>query len=179
MDIEKLPEVVNEESFLKSSGNTQDLGAQTVVDGKIGQQLVNGRVSLTVVKAEIVDSVPMNRSGYVEEEFMVITHDKPSKGAKFVRVDTLIKNTGDTSMDLTCDWVIENKLLDSENRAFDPIDELYLLLDNPQCNVKLQPGLETDMSYVYMIPESASVETFSFRDTSNKSNEVFTNASLR
>lgn len=148
-------------------------------DGKIGQELVNGGVTLKVLNTEVVDSIQMNRSGYVDAKDTDYSIEKPSKGGKFVRVDTLIKNMGDASMDLTCGWAIENRLLDSSERSFDPIDELYMLRGNPECNANLQPGFESEMSYIYMIPENASTETFSFRDTSNESESVFTHVSLR
>jgi len=168
-----------ETSAPETSDSTVETDTQDSSVGKIGEQLVNGGVALTVLKAEVVDSISMNRSGYSDEKDIVYTKDKPSNGGKFIRVDTLVKNAGNTSMDLTCGWPIENKLLDSNERAFDPIDELDLLKGNPQCNANLQPGFETEMTYIYQIPTDASADTFSFREAPLESNNAFTYASLQ
>lgn len=138
--------------------------------GKIGQRLVNGGVTLTATKAEIVESIPMNRSGYeTGTEYAKITHEKPEKGGKFLRVDTLVENTSSVSMDLTCGWPIDTKIIDSQKREFDKIDDLYELENNPICNDGLQPGFKATMSFVYLLPEDATATGMTFRDSFDES----------
>ena len=144
-------------------------------DGKVGQKLVNGGVTLTVTKAEIATTIPMNRSGYrAGTQLAKITHEKPEKGGKFLRVDTLIENTSKVSMDLTCSWPVDAKGVDSQEREFDKIDELYDLKGNPACNDGLQPGFKADMSYVYLLPEDADATSFIFRDPSDQTGTGYT-----
>ncbi len=144
-------------------------------DGKIGQKLVNGGVSLTVQKAEIVETIPMNRTGYeTGTEYGKVTHEKPEEGGKFLRIDTKVENSSNVSMDLTCAWPIDAKALDSNDREFDAIDDLYYLENNPECNKALQPGFEADMSYIYLIPQDAAATKFKFRDPADESNFDYT-----
>lgn len=180
-------EIDNDVSQGTASGSAQD---STVVekptddisavkkdsDGKVGQKLVNGGVTLTVTKVQTVETIPMNRTGYeTGTELGKITHEKPDNGGKFLRVDTIVENTGSASMDLTCNWPIDAKALDSKNREFDPLDDLYYLENNPECNDGLQPGFTDDMSYIYLIPEDATATSFRFRDTSLENSRSYTN----
>ncbi|MFL4476762.1 hypothetical protein ACIPUB_00620 [Paeniglutamicibacter sp. ORCA_105] len=147
----------------QATGDVADAGSSS--DGKVGQKLVNGGVTLTVTKVEIAETIPMNRTGYeTGTELGKITHERPEKGGKFLRVDTLVENTSNVSMDLTCGWVIEAKTLDSQKREFDSIDGLDYLENNPGCNDGLQPGFKADMSYVYLLPEDADATSFKFRN---------------
>ena len=157
----------------QATGDVADEGSSS--DGKVGQKLVNGGVTLTVTKVEIVETIPMNRTGYeTGTELGKITHERPEKGGKFLRVDTLVENTSKISMDLTCGWVIEAKALDSQKREFDSIADLYYLENNPGCNVGLQPGLKVDMSYVYLLPEDADATSFKFRHLNMQAETEYT-----
>jgi hypothetical protein len=57
-------------------------------------------------------------------------------------------------------------LVDDRDRQFDTIDSLHEIRDNPECNVQLQPGFESDMTYIYMVPAGAKISGFAFRDAS-------------
>lgn len=158
---------------VQSTEDVQAVGNSS--DGKLGEMLVNGGVTLTVTKAEIVETIPMNRSGYqTGTKFAKITHEKPEKGGKFLRIDTLVENTSKVSMDLTCGWPIDAKGLDSQEREFDTIDDLHSLKNNPECNDGLQPGFKADMSYVYLLPEDAEAASFIFRDPSDQTGAGYT-----
>lgn len=157
----------------QATGDVADAGSSS--DGKVGQKLVNGGVTLTVTKVEIAETIPMNRTGYeTGTELGKITHERPEKGGKFLRVDTLVENTSNVSMDLTCGWVIEAKTLDSQKREFDSIDGLDYLENNPGCNDGLQPGFKADMSYVYLLPEDADATSFKFRNLNIQAETEYT-----
>jgi hypothetical protein len=57
-----------------------------------------------------------------------------------------------------------SELVDDQDRQFDPIDDLYKLKGNPECNDQLQPGFESDMTWVYRLPSSANVVGWAFQD---------------
>ena len=84
--------------------------------------------------------------------------------AKFVVVQTHVVNNAKTSLDLTCSFPVSTKLVDDQERQFDPIDDLYKLEGNPECNDQLQPGFESDMTWVYRVPSTANVVGWAFQD---------------
>jgi hypothetical protein len=86
-----------------------------------------------------------------------------------VAIETHIINDGQSSLDLTCSWPIDAKLLDDRDRNFDPIDELYKFKGNPECNKQLQPDFEDAMTYVNLVPADAKIVTWVFRDVTNPS----------
>lgn len=155
------------------TGDVADDGNSS--DGIAGQKLVNGGITLTVTKVEIAETIPMNRSGYEAGDVAAkITHERPEKGGKFLRVDTLVENTSNVSKDLTCSWMIEAKAIDSQKREFDEIDDLFDLENNPQCGESLQPGLKAEMSYVYLLPENAEATGFKLRELNDQTETEYT-----
>jgi hypothetical protein len=157
----------------QATGDVADAGSSS--DGKVGPKLVHGGITLTVTKVEIAETIPMNRSGYAaDDRFAKFTHERPEKGGKFLRVDTLVENTSNASIDLTCNWMIEAKAVDSKEREFDEIDDLSDLENNPQCDDGVQPGLKADMSYVYLLPEDADATGFKLRQVNGQTETEYT-----
>jgi hypothetical protein len=81
-------------------------------------------------------------------------------------VSAHVVNDANGSLDLTCGLPIQTKLTDDRGRRFDAIQELYKLRDNPECNAQLQPGFEDDMTYVYRVPDTATITAWTFLDLS-------------
>lgn len=75
-------------------------------------------------------------------------------------------------LDLTCSLPISTKLVDSQQRNFNAIDDPYKLQGNPECNDQLQPGFEADMTWVYLVPQSTKVIGWGFQDTTDFSGTV-------
>ena len=123
--------------------------------GGVGQTVVNGGITLTVDAVSEPPRIERSREGTVA----------PQPGAKFVQVDTTIKNTGTKSIDLTCSYPVANKLWDADKRQFDTVDSLYELPGNPGCNDSLQPGFSSKMTYGYEIPQDAVVACLRFADS--------------
>ena len=144
--------------------------------GEVGQVVRNGGVTLTVTAARVADSIDMNESNYRPGSgFEKYTKTKPDAGGKFVVVETHIVNDAKVSMDLTCSLPISTVLVDAKDRNFDPIQDLYKLKGNPECNDQLQPGFETDMTYVYLVPIDAKITGWAFTDlTESLGNQDYT-----
>jgi hypothetical protein len=137
---------------------------------QVGQTVSNGGITLTVTATRTVESIDMNQSNFRPGSgYETYTKTEPEQGGSFVVIETRIVNDGQSSLDLTCSWPIDAKLVDDRDRNFDPIDELYKLKGNPECNKQLQPGFEDDMSYVYLVPADAKIVTWGFRDVINPS----------
>jgi hypothetical protein len=132
---------------------------------EVGQVVSNGGITLTVTGARVVESVEMNESGFRPGSgYETYTATQPQQGAKFVMIQTRIFNSGKSSIDLTCSRPVDTKLIDALDREFDPIDDLYKIKGNPECNYHLQPGFEAEMTYVHLVPETATIAAWSFED---------------
>lgn len=150
-----------EETVEQTSGSDATIG-------EIGDTIENNGVSLTVAKARIVKSIEMNRTNYDSaSSYARFTSEKPDKGGKFLEVQTVIENIGTVSMDLTCSFPIEITAVDTDERVFDVIDDLYSLRGNPDCNAKLQPGFTDKMTYVFLVPADVELTGLIFRDTTD------------
>ncbi|MHA6631773.1 hypothetical protein ACU61A_40595 [Pseudonocardia sichuanensis] len=133
---------------------------------EVGQAVSNGGITLTVTGARVVESVEMNESNFRPGSgYETYMETRPQQGAKFVMIQARIFNSGKSSIDLTCSWPVDAKLIDALDREFDPIDDLYKIKGNPECNHQLQPGFEAEMTYVHLVPETATIAAWSFRDT--------------
>jgi hypothetical protein len=134
----------------------------------VGETASNFGVELTIDKAYLAKTVPLNKSNYRQGSgYETYSDEKPAKGGKFLVVKTTVKNAGKKSMDLTCGYPIAIKAGDTENRAYDTIESLYEYKGNPECNSDLQPGFKNKMTYVFMAPEDAELTGLVFQDTNN------------
>lgn len=139
----------------------------------IGQTASNRGITLTVTDARAVDSIQMNESNFRPGSgYEKYTKTTPQAGGRFVSVTAHVVNNAKVGLDLTCSLPISTKLVDSQQRNFDAIDDLYKLKGNPECNDQLQPGFEADMTWVYLVPQSAKVIGWGFQDTTDFSGTV-------
>ncbi|KAA1020522.1 DUF4352 domain-containing protein [Pseudonocardia sp. EV170527-09] len=139
----------------------------------IGQTVSNRGITLTVTDARAVDSIQMNESNFRPGSgYEKYTKTTPQAGGRFVSVTAHVVNNAKVGLDLTCSLPINTKLVDSQQRNFDAIDDLYKLKGNPECNDQLQPGFEADMTWVYLVPQSAKVIGWGFQDTTDFSGTV-------
>ena len=137
---------------------------------EVGQTVSNRGITLTVTAARPVESIEMNESNFrVGSGYEKYTKTPPEQGGKFVMIETHIVNNGQSSLDLTCSFPIDAKLVDDRDRNFDPIQDLYKLKGNPECNKQLQPGFEDDMTYVYLVPAEAAIAGWGFQDVTDYS----------
>jgi hypothetical protein len=131
----------------------------------VGEQVSNGGITLTVKAARTASSIDLNESNYRPGSgFEKYTKTPAGDGAKFVVVETHVVNNAKTSLDLTCSLPVNTKLVDAQERQFDAIDSLYKLNGNPECNDQLQPGFESDMTWVYRVPSTANIIGWAFQD---------------
>jgi hypothetical protein len=138
--------------------------------GQVGQTLNNHGITLTLTKVSSPATIDMNESGFQQNSsYVKYTKTSPQAGGRYVQIDTHVKNDAKVSLDLTCSLPILTKLVDVQQRNFDPIDDLYKLKGNPECNKQLQPGFASDMTYVYEIPADSVVAGWGFQDLSDPS----------
>lgn len=132
---------------------------------EVGDTVTNGGITLTVVGAYVSETIELNESNFRPgsgyEEYTVT---EPDAGGKFVVIETHVVNNARVSLDLTCSLPINTVLVDTANREFDAIQDLYKVRGNPECNDQLQPGFESDMTWIYMVPSNATVLGWGFTD---------------
>jgi hypothetical protein len=137
---------------------------------EVGKTVSNGGITLTVKAARTTDSILLNetssRPGSGYERY---TKTPAGSGAKYVVVETHVVNNAKTSLDLTCGLPVRTALVDDQQRNCDPIDDLYKIKGNPECNADLQPGFESDMTWAYRIPAMAKVLGWGFQDSTDVS----------
>jgi hypothetical protein len=80
----------------------------------------------------------------------------PRRGGRLVCVDIDFYNDGRESVDIYCSADLGMALIDRAGRKYDPLDDLYLIEGNTDCNERIQPGFSTSESIVFEIPEDAA-----------------------
>lgn len=96
-------------------------------------------------------------------------------GGKYVVVETTIVNDTTGDMDLTCrstgGWV-RAALQVRDSSIYQPIDALYDIPGNPECNSNLGAGFDADMTWTFLIPEDREPLTFKFQADSAPEGET-------
>jgi len=88
------------------------------------------------------------------------------QGGSYVYVVAEVLNETTEGIDLTCEYPMKVKLRDTDHKRYDPIEGLYLVSGNPDCE-KLQPGFKGSMTWVFLVPPSADVDALEFSDVTN------------
>ena len=122
---------------------------------------------MTLVDVQEASSVELNETSYRQgsgyEKYTAVS----TPGGKYLTVKTRVLNDGRGSIDLTCGYPVGTHIVDSKDGRFDSIGSLYRVRGNPECNYALQPGFQVDMTWVYMVPETATVAAWEFEDVEN------------
>lgn len=147
----------SEETSSQSRTEAADPGFATV-----GQELENGGVTLTVNQVEELPTITLDEKGRMKG-YGSLEETPPSReGAKFIRVNTTVFNSGSNTWDLTCGYAIGTALMDPDGNEYDPVDSLYRIPENPACNDSLGHGFSDEMTWVYEVPESYELGYFAF-----------------
>lgn len=158
------------EQAYESTGNRNSEGASSqsrteAADpsfATVGQEAENGGVTLTVNQVEELPIITLDEEGK-RKGYGSLEETPPSReGAKFVRVNTTVFNSGSNTWDLTCGYAIGTALMDPDGNQYDPIDSLYRVPENPECNDSLGHGFSDEMTWVYEVPESYELGYFAF-----------------
>ncbi|GAA1764435.1 hypothetical protein [Kocuria aegyptia] len=123
----------------------------------------NKGLVMTVDKFVETPTITINDSGYRSDSPLAEWRDvPPDKEGKFFVAETTIKNNTDSALDLTCSSPVDIRLLDDEGKSFGPIENLYEMQGNPECNYQLEPGFESKMNYAFAAPHGAKAEMIVF-----------------
>ena len=145
--------------------DAQDAPAASSDD--VGKTVRSGGIKLKVVSTRSARSLQM-LDDYGEPTRTL----RAKQGGRYVVVKTRLTNDAARGIDLTCSYEVDAKLLDAEDRQFDPIDSLYEVPGNPECNEMLQPGFKTTMTWVYLVSPGSDITTFAFVDVTDPDEEA-------
>lgn len=95
----------------------------------MGEEASNRGTVVTIKKVWETDSITLDGAT-----------KRAGADAKYVILETVIRNETKASLDLTCSYPIVNALIDDQDRRFDAIEDLSDIPGNPECNAQLQPA---------------------------------------
>jgi Domain of unknown function (DUF4352) len=106
---------------------------------------------------EEVNSLPVE-----QDYFGAPASLRPSHGGELLAASIVFSNDGKGSVDICCAFDLGARLIDSENREYDPIEDLYLVEGNTDCNERIQPGFKTTETVVFEVPKSSDPVAIEF-----------------
>lgn len=128
------------------------------------EEVTNGGVTLAINEVTAKPTEFLEPGGYKKGAMPPEEVTPENQGAKFVKVATTVRNDSHQPWDLTCSYYIDAVLADADGRTYDPIDSLYRVPENPECNDSLGPGFEHAMSWIFEVPEGMEPAVFGFFD---------------
>lgn len=128
-------------------------------------------VTLTVDEVSEADHLMLHADGVKRGSQPEERLDAPA-GGRFVTVTTTVKNTGLQSWNLTCGFAIQAHIFSDKEQRFDPVDNLYRLVGNPDCSDHLNPGFESTMIWSFAVPDDIEITHFGFADPETHYNDL-------
>ena len=141
-------------------GNGEDGGTQ---QGQIGQTVTNGGIEMKLVSAGEQSTISYDTcgDGCSNGEY---APKNPDANTKYWVATVEVKNNTRKPLDISCGYPYEIIALNSESQQYTPIQDIYQVQGNPECNAQLQPGLDTRVTYPFQVPLDAKMVAIAFRD---------------
>jgi hypothetical protein len=134
----------------------------------VDQPATHKGVQITIHSASLAESVSMNQTTYrAGTPYAKYTPLAPKAGAKFVSVKATVTNNAKSGMDLTCGYPIKIVVVNSKDQEYTPIEKLYNLQGNPECNDQLQPGFSAEMEWAFEVPANSEILGAAFWDVTD------------
>ena len=170
-EIEKLDTSVNSlkqqlESALQREDQQQDetdSGASDNTEGKPNEDVSNGGITMKLLEFGEKPTINFDSCGEGCSNVQFAPKN-PDADTKFWVVTVEVTNNTKKPLDITCGYPYEIVALNSDNQQYTPIDELYDVEGNPECNADLQPGTKTKVAYPFQVPLHAKMIGIAFRD---------------
>lgn len=144
----------------ETESDKSDNKSQPTTSNGVGTSLTNGGITLTLQSIDEPVSVAQNREGNQPD----LT---PEGGTKFFSATFQVKNDTISPIDITCSYPIDIRAVNDKSQMYTPIDGLYKIPGNPECNADLQPGLTTNVTYVFNMPVDTDIRGIAWRDVTD------------
>ncbi|MBM6982042.1 MAG: DUF4352 domain-containing protein [Bifidobacterium thermophilum] len=142
-----------------SSNNSEDNPQQ----GQIGQTVDNGGIEMKLISASEQSTINYDTCGDGCSNGKYAPKS-PDANTKYWVAVVEVKNNTKQPLDITCGYPYEIKALNSDNQQYTPIENLYQVQGNPECNASLQPGLSAQVTYPFQVPLDAKMVALAFHD---------------
>ena len=141
-------------------GDSDSAGIQ---QGSIGQTVTNGGIDMKLISAGEQPTISFDTCGDRCSNGSYAPKS-PDTDTKYWVAVVEVKNNTKQPLDITCSYPYDIKALNSDNQQYTPIDNLYNVEGNPECNAELQPGLSTQVTYPFQVPLDVKMIAIAFRD---------------
>jgi hypothetical protein len=116
----------------------------------VGETGEDAGLKFKLTEVDEVDSLPVK-----DDYFGAPSSLSPKHGGKLIAAAFAFTNDGTKSVDIWCAFDLGARLIDNQNRQYDPVDDLYLVQGNTDCNEQIQPGFKTTETVVFEVPKSS------------------------
>lgn len=150
-----------------SSGDTNDDSSSNDSSNNdvtgIGSTAVSGGIEMKVLEAGDQPSISFDTCGDGCSNGQYAPK-APDANTKYWVAKVEVKNNTSRPLDITCGYPYEIVALNSKSQHYTPIQDLYQVEGNPECNAQLQPGLTSTVIYPFQVPADAQMVAIAFRD---------------
>lgn len=75
---------------------------------------------------------------------------------------TQVTNNSKKGLDLTCGGPVQIRVYNDKEQEYSPVDDLYQIKGNPECNSRLDPGFSASMTWAFLVPSTSKMIAASF-----------------
>lgn len=139
------------------TGKTEESPKQDIQSNKMGETSSNGSLTMKLNATSEPASVPQQWNGTQPD----LT---PAAGTKFFEADVTVTNNSKKPIDITCSAPLDIKAINDKNQQYSTIEDLFKIPGNPECNAQLQPGMASDVKYVFNMPSDTKIIALAWKD---------------
>lgn len=132
----------------------------------IGSTVTNGTITLQLIAAAEQPTIPYDTGGEGTTTY-TYAPKAPDAGTKWWVATVNVLNNGKQSIDVTCSLPITIKAINSAEQEYDPIQSLYQVQGNPECNKGLQPGMSEQTTFPFSVPTNAKMIGLAWYDSTD------------
>lgn len=113
---------------------------------------------IRVTAAKVSQTLLKNTSQYRPDTDMATFEEVPAKaGATYFVLTTQVTNNTKKGLDLTCGGPVQISIYNDKEQEYSPVDDLYQIKGNPECNSSLDPGFSAPMTWAFLVPAGSKM----------------------
>lgn len=125
---------------------------------KLNESADHEGLVIRVTAAKVSHTLLMNTSQYRPDTDMAKFEEVPAKaGASYFVLTTQVTNNTKKGLDLTCGGPVQISIYNDKEQEYSPVDDLYQIKGNPECNSSLDPGFSAPMTWAFLIPAGSKM----------------------
>lgn len=125
---------------------------------KLNEPANHDGLVIQVEQAKISGTLLMNTSQYRPETDMATFEEVPAKaGASYMILTTRVTNNTKKGLDLTCGGPVQITVYNDQEQEYTPVEDLYQIKGNPECNSQLGPGFSAPMTWAFLVPTGSKM----------------------